>query len=239
MQKKLKAPWVLTDIPKIIKVKLWRLMKDNPAYTSWCMAIARKSGTVDQDEIFAKDEQDFIKMSRDTYNSLKKELMLMPQEEVETLPEDLKRWVLSIRPDLKENLRPSDSRKTLIGEKILESHAANQDPRIIKHFDELCEVSRALHYIQQLLLHEPPSLVSIELLPAFVAKYMLRTVTNQPIFVPPAYFSEHFRQEFPDLNISSWTDLFPEKAIDRLRYLGNTASFKYCPTCQVCMDIAT
>ena len=132
MQKKLKSPWVLTDIPKNTKIKLWRLMNGNPTYPSWCRAIASKSGTVDQDEIFAKDEDDSIKTSRDTYKSLKKELMLMPQEEVETLPEDLKRWVLSIRPELKENLLPSDSRKTLTAAERDVKNAQNQIEHIMK-----------------------------------------------------------------------------------------------------------
>ena len=39
------------------------------------------------------------------------------------------------------------------------------------------------------------------------------------------------------MEITSWTDLFPEDAIGKLRYLGNTVKFSYCPNCQVCRDL--
>lgn len=98
---KLKPSWVITDIPKNTKIKLWRLMKDNPTYKSWEKAIVGKSHTTDQDKIFTNVELDYIRMSKDTYNCLKKEVMLMPLEELETLPQDLQRWIYDMRPDLK------------------------------------------------------------------------------------------------------------------------------------------
>jgi len=146
---KLKSSWVITDIPKDIKVKLWRFMKDNPTYKSWEKAIVGKSYTTDQDEIITNVESDFIKMSKDTYNSLKKEVLLMPQEEVETLPEDLKRWVMSVRPELKVYLRPSDSSKTLTVEETVIGEERKQllemfRQRLQEHLDELAKTALRL-----------------------------------------------------------------------------------------------
>lgn len=98
--------------------------------------------------------------------------------------------------------------------------------------------SLSFYYLQQLLSSNPPALIFRQLLPSNVSKFMIRTIADVG-FIPLTYFSEHFHQEFPDLNLISWTDSFPARVIDRLRYLRNTARFKYCPTRQVCIDIAT
>jgi len=111
---KLKSPWVITDIPKTTKVKLWRLMKDNPTYKSWEKAIVGKSYTTDRDKIFTGAELDFMKMSKDTYNSLKKEVMLMPLKEVNTLPSDLQNWIFELRPDLKEEQAEQEAKTSTL-----------------------------------------------------------------------------------------------------------------------------
>jgi len=113
-----------------------------------------------------------------------------------------------------------------------------RNPHLMKHFDELAEAMRALYYLQQLLSNNPTCLIFRQLLPSNVAKFVTETVTGAR-FSPPIYFPEHFHQEFPELHIASWTDSFPGKVIDRLRYLGNAARFRYCPTCQGCKDVST
>ena len=110
--------------------------------------------------------------------------------------------------------------------------------QVKKHFDELAEAARALHHIQQLLLIDSRSSIYRELVPTSVAKFMMQTVIGAT-FSPPVYFLEHFRLEFPDLDITSWMAPLPVGVVDRLRYLGNTAGFKYCPTCQACNDMMT
>jgi hypothetical protein len=67
---KLKPKWMKTDIPKDVKIKLWRIMKDNPTYKSWERAIRGKSYTTAQDKLFTEDELEFINMSRDAYKAL-------------------------------------------------------------------------------------------------------------------------------------------------------------------------
>lgn len=89
---KLKPSWQKTDMPKHIKIELWRAMKDNPTLTSWQQAIANMH--------FVNSDDKYIKTSYDTYTSLKKEVELMPLEEVETLSHDLQQWILQLRTDL-------------------------------------------------------------------------------------------------------------------------------------------
>lgn len=100
--RKLKPEWVKTDIPKNTKIKLWRLMKDNPTFDTFHGQLSKH-----YDEIFigiSKRPYKYGSMSRDTYNALKYEIAHMPLEEVKTLPSDLQAWVITIRQDLKENL---------------------------------------------------------------------------------------------------------------------------------------
>ena len=89
---KLKPDWQKTDLPKRIKVDFWRVMKDYSTHKSWQQAIAKTYSVISDDE--------YGKTSFATYTSLKKEVTLMPLEEVETLPNDLQQWILQLRPDL-------------------------------------------------------------------------------------------------------------------------------------------
>ena len=95
---KLKPEWVKTDIPKDTKVKLWRIMKDNPTYDAWQRGIARYG--------FDTEEDKYIHLSRDTYRALKYEVIHMPFEEVSNLPPDLQSWVRQLRPELESEKYP-------------------------------------------------------------------------------------------------------------------------------------
>lgn len=37
--KRLKPGWMQTDVPKRIKIELWRLMRDNPTFSTWEKAV--------------------------------------------------------------------------------------------------------------------------------------------------------------------------------------------------------
>jgi len=76
-------------------------MKDNPTYRSWEKAIIGKSQTTGEDKLFADNESKYLRISRDTYKSLKQEIMDMPPDEVASLPQDLQNWIRQLRPDLK------------------------------------------------------------------------------------------------------------------------------------------
>lgn len=91
---KLKPKWQKTDIPKSSKIKLWQIMKDNPTQISYDKAIAHL-------DISKEEERWIYPLSRDTWRSLKREIIEMPYEEVISLPQDLQDWILQLRPDLK------------------------------------------------------------------------------------------------------------------------------------------
>ena len=73
-------------------------------------------------------------MSRDTFKALGRELAEMPLEEVNTLPDDLKVWILGGRKTLEEKL---PAVKPGILAKI-------QTPQAIKHRNELAEAAKRL-----------------------------------------------------------------------------------------------
>lgn len=131
---KLKTPWVKTDIPKSVKVKLWHLMKDNPTFDTFHGQVSKHF-----DEIFAETakkegrEEKYGSLSRDTYNGLKYEIMHMPIEEVRSLPSDLKVWVEGLRTDLQEEL-------------LVANRTSDEDSLITKdrerHFEEVWQLAR-------------------------------------------------------------------------------------------------
>ena len=91
---KLKPKWVKTDIPREIKIKLWRVMKDNPTFTAWQQYIAKHT------ELFTNSESNYVPYSRDTYKRLQQEIREMPLDEIHLLPDDLQVWIKGLRPDV-------------------------------------------------------------------------------------------------------------------------------------------
>jgi len=135
---KLKPEWVKTDIPKRIKIKLWRIMKDNPTYKSWEEAIVGKSYTSAQDKLFASDELKYIKMGSDTYRALKYEIMHMPLEEVLSLPADLQSWVKQLRPELESGKYETEVTKMAsLSEKYLIDHYGKLHEVLEQFYDQL------------------------------------------------------------------------------------------------------
>jgi len=75
-------------------------MIDNPTYRPWEKAIVGKSKTTETDKLPANGELKHLRISRDTYASLKQEIIDMPPDEVASLPHDLQSWIKQLRPDL-------------------------------------------------------------------------------------------------------------------------------------------
>lgn len=245
---KLKASWVITDIPKNTKIKLWRLMKDNPTYQSWEKAIVGKSHTTEQDQIFTNVELGYIKMSKDTYSSLKKELTLMPVEEVDTLPHDLKIWIYSIRQDLKleKSVEPQLKERTL-------------DPQLTKHLDELAETTNILaHQAQRLFRYKDNDYIEVtgDVFthisfweksnmtivaegggPAAVFRYE-KEHPVEPYMARCLY--AHYEDKFGDLPFKGWNQLstgnVTEEILDNLKLLAH-GGLKPCSNCPICIEI--
>jgi hypothetical protein len=76
-------------------------MEGNTTFESWQQSIAR------EDQQFDNDDLQYLYMTRDTYTNLKKEIQFMPLPEVQTLPEDVQRWIFDVRPDLKREEQSS------------------------------------------------------------------------------------------------------------------------------------
>jgi hypothetical protein len=131
------------------------------------------------------------------------------------------------------------------------------NPRLLKHFDDLAEVAKTLYEVQQYIFSYDEG----ETFKVIESPFMLGFFSFQP---PPKkqpllpsfvdcsvsidcpeveYFFEHLRQEFAKLSLKGWKELItapkslPQDVIDRIRSLGNTARFTFCPNCQVCKDL--
>lgn len=97
---KLKAKWEKTDIPKDTKIKLWRIMKDCKTYND------RKAYIAKHEELFDKEEHDKCSAYvRDTFKALEREIKDMPLSEVSSLPDDLQKWIIELRPELRNQLK--------------------------------------------------------------------------------------------------------------------------------------
>lgn len=89
---RLKAEWVKTDIPEATKLKYhWKAMIGAPTYTAWQQNMARMTCTTAEDQPYCS------RVSRDTYNQLREELLGMPEQLVRALPENLKVWLCGVR----------------------------------------------------------------------------------------------------------------------------------------------
>ena len=199
---KLKPEWVKTDIPKGIKIKLWRLMRDNPTYRSWDEAIVGKSHTTIQDKLFANDELKYIKMSRDTYNALQYEIIHMPAEEVLNLPPDLQSWVKQLRPELESGKYKTEvTEMTSLPEKYL-----------IDHYEKLHKVLEQFYNrvhtpeLSELCLFTLKDSITISR--SYVSEMYMPTVTYEKGAVKFdvedsflwEYLKKHLVEEFPKLD---------------------------------------
>lgn len=238
---KLKASWVITDIPKNTKIKLWRLMKDNPTYQSWEKAIVGKSHTTEQDEIFTNVELGYIKMSKDTYSSLKKELTLMPVEEVDTLPHDLKIWIYSIRQDLKleKSVEPQLKERTL-------------DPQLTKHLDDLAQTAKILaHRVERLLRYKDTadmqgnvvsgvrlwSKIDGQVVPDWLKESIYDAEHQVDPYLATCLFA-HYEDEFGKPPFKEWNQLstgnVSYEIVDNLKFLAH-GGIKPCQDCPICL----
>ena len=129
------------------------------------------------------------------------------------------------------------------------------DSRALKHFDDLAEVTKTLEDIQKCLLsyednevytvgetHPDSGMWYFSPMPKKRPTLPTFAGSCAPIDYPEIeYLLRHLLQEFSGLDLKDWKELvtnkLPKDVVERLSYLGNTAKFKYCPTCQVCKDL--
>jgi hypothetical protein len=129
-------------------------------------------------------------------------------------------------------------------------------PGFDKHCRDLAEVAKTLHDVQQFILSyeegetftviESPSILGFfSFYPRPKKQPLLSSFAGNSVSVDypqVVYLFEHLLQEFPNSGMKEWkwlvTQKMPQEVVGRLRYLGNTARFTHCSTCQVCKDIS-
>ena len=211
MSRKLKPSWMQTDMPKDIKIELWRLMQNNPTYGSWWRALAK----IDTEKfgLSQEEERKFIKTSNETYKRLKQEIQLMPKSEVEKLPEDLQQWITDMRPELTEEPAIVPKPKEVVEDK--------------KHFDDLVDLCQRIlliceyHEYNLIYVKTIGELPEFESGMAFSGKY--RVLQNSLL--------DHLKAQFPKLTGLKSLDELPVEYVNELRQLAAKREFK--GTCEM------
>jgi len=215
---KFKPDWQKTNIPKPIKIELFKVMMDNPTQTAREQAVARLD--------LGKENDRWLKTSRDTFKKLAEELMEMPLSEVETLPENL-------RTIIKEKRKIMTTVVDAIPE---DSMAIEKDPAII-HTNELVIAAKRL--VENLA---PYSLWTwdITLLDAILDNEEPDSDIQQQLQFdyPTKYLFTHIQKELPVLEkLEGWDDLKindVKQVRDRL-YL-RASQRKFPGKCEACKD---
>jgi hypothetical protein len=138
------------------------------------------------------------------------------------------------------NRDPRTVKEHIEKSKTIRELSHKQKEKLVKHFDELADVAKALVLYRQVLLSSP--IPMRESLPYALRKYTIGYsvfVGSNFMFMPPEDFTPHFIQEFSEfdsLSLSSVTS-FPPEVIERLVFLGKTAKFRFCPACPTCKEI--
>lgn len=101
---KSKASWQHSDLPKHIRILLYRIMKDNSNQRAREQAVAKLKLNL------SEEDQYWSLSSRDTFRKLTLELLEMPKEELDTLDKDVQVHVLDLRKQ-QENKSPQSSKK--------------------------------------------------------------------------------------------------------------------------------
>ena len=221
---KSKPPWVKTNIPKEIKIKLWRVMRDNPTYTQLQCYVTNfpdifteseyKYLGIDRD---AKDSNYGQLISRDTYKALQNEIKGMPLRDVVDLPKELHNWVRGLKGD------------TTIQQSI-ESLIQLQE----NHLEELANAARKLAdnlkpYLIEMSGHLDDYVIGNEKEQDFKEQLLADS--------PTKWLLSHMKTELPQLRtLNSWLEI-PTKYIDDqlLERLYLRASQKYFPgECEEC-----
>jgi hypothetical protein len=210
------------------KLIIWKIAATNGTdnYSVICKEVDRKLGVLRKANKIYENTPD--------QRTIKKIIELDIQRlNAEVVVAKLPSYVWHLRKDYCDLKKLAESIKT---EKA-NIKTTDQEIRILKHFSELAAAMKALSLLQKWLSSYPKTSIFRQFLPPDIAKYTT-DIFGGISFTPPTYFSEHFHQEFPDLDLNViWTDPFPASVIDKISYLGNTSKFSHCTDCQACKDL--
>lgn len=231
---KLRQKWEKTDIPLPTRIKLWRIMTVYLTYDSWVKGVANISTK------FEKSEDKYIRLNRPTYKLLQQELQEMPFSVVVNLPEDLREWLINVRPDLKiQSKNPIESQPKNI----------EKDPRLLGHFFEMARIARTLAFRQQFLLDNYDWLWynGFPCYSGTIDQGIKMTGASAAVFknklLPPTDHNVskqlllHFNWQFPKLAFKTWykiSDGLEQEVADKLKVLGSGKDFTVCPNCPIC-----
>lgn len=222
-----KPDWQKTNIPKPIKTELFKVMFDNPTQAAREQAVAKLD--------LGKENDRWLRTSRDTFKKLTQELMEMPLSEVDDLPENIRTTIKEKRKNIKPvvNIVPQTP---VIGTVTQGSNTIEKSPAI-QHKKEL--VTAAKRLVENLA---PYALWTwdITLLDAILDNEEPDSdIVQQLKFdYPTKYLFIHMQKELPILEkLEGWDDLSINDVKQVRDKLNLRASQRKFPgKCEVCKD---
>ncbi len=215
---KSKPSWQKTDIPKRIKIILWQTMKDNPTQSAREQAVAKHEHD--------KSDDQWFRISRDTFKRLKQELVEMPTYELNMLPEDIREYSKTIRGDLQDNTLfvPSFDGLTKLQQEAFIQHIkdlAAAAKRLAKNLEFYSNTLETAALVDSILSNEPEE--------ADIVQQLKFDDSTEWLF-------SHIQSELHQLaNLTCW-DFLPLKDVNIVRaQLNLRAAQKEFPgKCEVC-----
>lgn len=225
--RQMKPPWVKSNLPRTIKVKLWDIIRQTNTYPNMCKHLAnypdsltdfewRQLGTT-RDTITDSLENTQSIITRDTYKALQNEIRDIPLREVALLPEELHNWARGLKGDthLKQSI-----------ESLIESQEI--------HVEDLANAARRLADNLKPYLQE---------VSGYLGDYVIGNEDEQEFEEqlqadsPTKWLLSHMKTELLQLRtLNKWLEI-PTKYIDNqlLERLYLRASQKYFPgECKEC-----
>jgi len=224
---KFKPDWQKTNIPKPIKTELFKVMFDNPTQAAREQAVAKLD--------LGKENDRWLRTSRDTFKKLAEELIEMPLSEVDALPENIRTIVKEKRKNIKPvvNIIP----QTPVVDSIPQDSISIEKDPMIQHTNEMVNAAKRL--VENLA---PYSLWTwdITLLDAILDNEEPDSdIVQQLKFdYPTKYLFIHMQKELPILEkLEGWDDLIVKDVTQVRDKLNLRASQRKFPgICEVCKD---
>jgi hypothetical protein len=220
-----KPNWIKSNLPFKVKIKLWRVIRDNNTYNNSVRYLTNNSRILTDDEWESLEvtkegrEKGAATISRDTFDNLKSEIAVMPLKELAALPEDIINWERGRR-----------------GHKHLEISIDSLIAMHIDHRDKMAIASRRLADNLQ-----PYRLLTNGTLKewAFGEEWESDLVQQLASDAPTKWLLPHLQAEAQGLkDVDTWEDIPYKDIMDYLeQLLYNKAETKqFLGKCNICKD---
>ena len=213
----------MSNLPLRVKIKLWRVMRENNTYSNSSRYLANNASVLSDDEWESLEvtregrEKGAANISRDTFDNLKTEIEATPLRELAALPEDITNWERGRR-----------------GHKHLE---INLVTLISMHLDHREKMAMAAKELADNL--QPFRLLTGGTLIDYMDEWESDEVQQLASDAPTKWLLEHLQAENTQLKeFKSWDEVPPEHIMNYLQDLlyNKAESKQFKGKCKACKD---